>query len=381
MKTSNKIIVFDLIRGSAALLVCASHLRNALFLDYHQVDKPNLIQKVFYLLTGVGHESVMVFFVLSGFFVGGSVLSQGKVFNWMQYLIARITRLWVVLLPALLFTFVVDLVVQRNFPELVSGRYYDIFHSVPKALTDYSTSWSTFFCNVTFLQTIISPVYGVNGPLWSLSNEFWYYILFPLICCVLGFSGEYSKLNRLAFLLLCISILFYLPSTIIKYFLVWLLGVFLWYLVNICNYKPSKYFIIILLPIFIYILSAAKSKLIHDAFLSDIIVGASFSLLALSAIQIKNSEINSVVIRVSEFLSNTSFTLYLFHFPIIILYITIIGINKLVPTFANITYYLLILLFIVFICYVFYLLAEKRTSRIRNLIQNSFSRGTARSAS
>jgi len=35
--------------------------------------------------------------------------------------------------------------------------------------------------NVFFLQTITVPVYGSNSPLWSLANEFWYYLLFPLL--------------------------------------------------------------------------------------------------------------------------------------------------------------------------------------------------------
>ena len=31
--------------------------------------------KVFYLATGLGHQAVMIFFVLSGFLVGGSVIT------------------------------------------------------------------------------------------------------------------------------------------------------------------------------------------------------------------------------------------------------------------------------------------------------------------
>lgn len=32
-----------------------------------------------------------------------------------------------------------------------------------------------------FLQTRFTPVFGSNGPLWSLFNEFWYYVLFPAL--------------------------------------------------------------------------------------------------------------------------------------------------------------------------------------------------------
>ena len=34
--------------------------------------------------------------------------------------------------------------------------------------------------NAFFLQTIVGPTFGSNGPLWSLAYEWWYYVLFPL---------------------------------------------------------------------------------------------------------------------------------------------------------------------------------------------------------
>src|ERR1700722_8142246 len=44
----------------------------------------------------VGHEAVMVFFVLSGYFVGGSALRAVRkgYLSWKKYLFQRLTRLW-----------------------------------------------------------------------------------------------------------------------------------------------------------------------------------------------------------------------------------------------------------------------------------------------
>jgi peptidoglycan/LPS O-acetylase OafA/YrhL len=39
---------------------------------------------------------------------------------------------------------------------------------------------TTFVGNLAFLQTIAVPIFGTNGPMWSLANEFWYYLIFPL---------------------------------------------------------------------------------------------------------------------------------------------------------------------------------------------------------
>src|ERR1035437_10604196 len=64
----------------------------------------------------------MICFVLSGYLVGGSVLRAFQRDNWpgKEYLTKRLTRLWVVLLPALLLTIVLDNVGLRVFPAPTS---------------------------------------------------------------------------------------------------------------------------------------------------------------------------------------------------------------------------------------------------------------------
>jgi len=96
----------DLARGVAALLVALSHLRGFVFVDFHAVDHPGLVWSGFYFVTGFGHQAVMVFFVMSGFLVGGTVVSRAETgqWSWIDYAITRMTRLWIVLLPALLLT-------------------------------------------------------------------------------------------------------------------------------------------------------------------------------------------------------------------------------------------------------------------------------------
>ena len=63
----------DMIRGLAALEVCLGHLRGFFLVDYGQTQG-GLAAKLFYTLTGMHHQAVMIFFVLSGFLVGGSVI-------------------------------------------------------------------------------------------------------------------------------------------------------------------------------------------------------------------------------------------------------------------------------------------------------------------
>ena len=96
----------DLIRALAAGAVCISHLRNLMFVDYRRMSGTGLAGKAFYFLSNYGHTAVIVFFLLSGYFVGGSVLRQVEAgtWSWQRYLTERLSRLWIVLIPALLLT-------------------------------------------------------------------------------------------------------------------------------------------------------------------------------------------------------------------------------------------------------------------------------------
>ena len=55
----------------SALLVFLHHFRNHLFESYDLVENKTILVKIFYFFTLFGHEAVIIFFILSGFFVGG----------------------------------------------------------------------------------------------------------------------------------------------------------------------------------------------------------------------------------------------------------------------------------------------------------------------
>ena len=178
---NHRLVHLDCLRGLAALLVVVEHLRAFLFVPFTQVVSPGVITKAFYLVTGLGHQAVMIFFVLSGFLVGGSVITALQKGKWSRrtYLLRRMSRLWVVLIPALLLTLFWDKLGCSIAPGGYHGDYCELYHSGPTTLIPADWSIATFFGNAFFLQTILVPCFGTNGPLWSLANEFWYYLLFP----------------------------------------------------------------------------------------------------------------------------------------------------------------------------------------------------------
>jgi peptidoglycan/LPS O-acetylase OafA/YrhL len=168
--------------------------------------------------------------------VGGSVLEsfrKGR-FRPANYALARLSRLWVVLIPALLLTLGMDFAGMRFNPAAYGGEYREEFMSGPGMGGGADLSALAFLGNLLFLQTVEVPVYGSNGPLWSLANEFWYYVLFPLgVCgCSGGWEGTGKGLRgvliRLGMVVVFVSIAVWLPRHLVIHGLIWLFGVGVW---------------------------------------------------------------------------------------------------------------------------------------------------------
>lgn len=162
------------LRTLAAVVVVVGHVRDYLFLQRADVSGDPITQAS-YAVTSLGGGAVIVFFVLSGYFVGGSVLAaEGRgSFTWRWYLSARFTRLWLVLVPAIALTAVLDSVGRAVFP---ASRQY----MAGGAATENGGLWNALG-NVFFTQTNLVPAFGTNGPLWSLAYEAVYYLVFPLL--------------------------------------------------------------------------------------------------------------------------------------------------------------------------------------------------------
>lgn len=163
----------ELLRGLAALAVCLGHVR-AFLLPPFRSGGYAWWEQVCYFFSAQGEASVWIFLVLSGYLVGGSVLHRRSAgtWSWSDYLLRRGTRLWVVLVPALVLTYLCD--AWRGDSPVVSAGAMSNQGSFPH-------DGLTLLGNLCFLQDIVVPPFGSNTPLWSLAYEAWFYVLFPAV--------------------------------------------------------------------------------------------------------------------------------------------------------------------------------------------------------
>ena len=343
VKHLNRYVWLDLIRGLSALAVCAGHLRAVMFVDYAKLQAPGPLEKIFYFMTGLGHEAVMVFFVLSGFFVGGSVLSRKDSFKFEDYLLARLSRLWVVLIPAMLFTVLIDQIIGGILPGLLAGEHHSILNSGPAPNGGYSASIGNFFANLLFLQTLYVPVFGTNGPLWSLTNEFWYYMLFPLLMVAVGVvKGLLWK--RIVSLGLFFLIALAIAGSLLSGFAVWSLGVVVHVVYQRKKSSSSGWIVFLSGMLFCISLVDSKAGVIYPALQisGSLFVGICFSLFVIS---LKGKSVSGRwkerIAFIARWLSEISYTLYLFHFPVfVLLYAVSYSDGQLTLTLASASIYI-----------------------------------------
>ncbi|QRM27854.1 acyltransferase [Microvirga sp. VF16] len=213
----------DFLRLGAALLVLFGHTRGLVFVSFQDVAQAGLGTKVFYFLTGIHREGVAIFFAVSGFLVGGGVWRslQKSRFNAKTYFASRFARIYVVLLPALVLTLLLDWI-GRSY--LIDTRFFGERPLMPIGVTS-DWSWGQIACNLAAVQGIFCKPLGPNPPLWSLGYEWVFYLLAPVLfgTCLAKFPKA-LKLCVIALLFLGVSSLAGGLLRWTPWFIIWLAG-------------------------------------------------------------------------------------------------------------------------------------------------------------
>jgi peptidoglycan/LPS O-acetylase OafA/YrhL len=370
----------DAVRGGAATLVFLSHVR--FFFLQSLTHPPPLATATAAVVAATApaapaearvdpaHEAVMVFFVLSGFLVGGSAirLMQAARWSWKRYLIHRTVRLWMVLLPVLLIGLLLDTAGTRHFAG--QGTVYSAGPG--------NTGWDpdvtarlqphVFAGNVFFLQEIVVPTLGTNKPLWSLANEFWYYLAFP--CLALAAAGQGSWAGRVFAAAAMVAILLFAGSAISLYFLIWLMGAGAAMLPLRIPPRLRRAATVSALVLFLAV-NVMVRALAERPFLVDFLVGSSFFLLLYGILHFTEASRSGIYRTCARFMSKISYSLYLIHAPLLcLLSAVLVGKYRLLPLNGHTAVVLAEVIAVVgaSACAVHFLF-EARTNRVRNFLE------------
>ena len=197
MKKSKRIFGLDVLRAIAITLVVVSHTTYLLFSETEHV--------LITLIRAMGAVGVDLFFVLSGFLIGGILLkkTQNNTTNFSD-LILFFKRRWLRTLPnyfvVLLLNIIVFLIVRGSLPESIASYF-------------------------VFLQNFTTPHPNFFTEAWSLSIEEYAYVLLPILLYVflaLFPKKEKSKLflyTTVATILglLLLKINYYLNTGVVDY--------------------------------------------------------------------------------------------------------------------------------------------------------------------
>ncbi|NRF90530.1 acyltransferase [Paenibacillus frigoriresistens] len=160
---NNRIEQLDSIRGLAALIVFLSHIP--------MIGLPLVFTNLLKALGVInGHASVIIFFVLSGFVLSIPFFKKNEM-EYLPYLIKRMFRIYLPYIAAMIFAIVLS----------------QIFYTISLGgLGDWSNKlWNTQVTAKLIIEHIYlignTPTNAFNGVIWSLIHELRISLIFPII--------------------------------------------------------------------------------------------------------------------------------------------------------------------------------------------------------
>jgi peptidoglycan/LPS O-acetylase OafA/YrhL len=346
----------------------------------------DLWQAAFQFASGFGHQAVVAFFVLSGLLVTQSSLHRIRGGTWTlrRFLINRWTRLAVVVLPALAAGFALDRLGLSMQGE--AERAAELFKS---EVVSNDGFW-VYLGNAAFLQTIFVPCVGSNWALWSLSNEFWYYVLFGLGAFVLTApSTRTRKALALGAALVIVATLAttgagFRRSSMLGMAGIWMLGAGV---AIVQERSPQRtrstrasHWPALLA---VGITCVVRARLIEPGLTADYVQSvAMLPWLVLSGRTPGKAAAQSVWLAPSLWLGKISYSLYATHFPLMFVLVPLFGGHALLALNArSIGVHCIIVAIMLGYAWVFHRLFESRTERVQVVAERLAARVDAAAAS
>jgi peptidoglycan/LPS O-acetylase OafA/YrhL len=316
----------DGLRGLAAFYVMVGHARWLLWEGYsegfqkHPASYSAINKMLMYSfsLFKYGHEAVLFFFVLSGFVIhlryAQRLAEQGTAarFDWLQFIWRRARRLYPPLLAAIGLSFILDSIGKTNgFSIYHQTTPYPVINANVVSHLD----GVTLLGNLAFLMNTYVPVFGCNGPLWSLKYEWWFYMIYPAFWwisrrSILLATGLMAALFAASFFPALWPVR--LLHDVFSMMLAWWLGALL---ADVFAGRIQwRWEWVAVASIFLAILTMPWKGYFHD-----LGVGFCFAALLACGFFLEERNVRLKLLEWLKPLGDMSYTLYVTHFPILVL--------------------------------------------------------------
>lgn len=295
----------DWLRFVSALMVVISHARGGNWVEWAKINNGDktLTTYIFFCITRAGLEWVVVFFVLSGFLVGGKTIKKinKKEFTITKFIIDRVSRVWTPLIPVLFLS---------SLCSIALGNGVNL---------------ADFLGNLLGFQGVLVKTLGINAPLWSLAYEIWFYILIGAFGAIASMCGAQQVCALLVF---AASLLIFTKLSAV-YLFCWIIGAIGFFInANTAKIQIAGSLIIALVG---YLASQLVSeslslhvetiqKLLPRREQSIIILATGISMFVASLSKLRPR--NELYLQIEKWGTSAaafSYTLYLSHYPILAL--------------------------------------------------------------
>jgi len=322
-----RIKILDSFRGLAAFLVVFHHVYTRFYYLY-DVRHFASVHSIFHFISELNREAVLFFFILSGFSIRLSLRNGMPVTKPLlnDYLFRRFNRILPLYIIALAVTAFAGMIIQQ-----LNTADFGIANLAGNVLfLQISTSYKGYW---------FSP-YGGNGPLWSLSFEMFYYLFFPffIFCMIKLFNDKFITTKAqlyilsIAFLLslACIVInkIFFFPYVAFAtLFYVWYCGFFIAdvYLKNELNGSSNLWLIVVFM-----LITGALRLIVSSASVKMLFFGSLISTVFYLLYLLRKKLSEKIILKIESFfnflfykIGKGSYALYLFHYPLILVFLHI----------------------------------------------------------
>ena len=320
-----RLYLLDSARAIAAICVVLLHYQHFYLSDHNQ--QINFIKDIqpFYSTLGIFYEfgtvAVQFFFILSGFifFMFYRIRILERAIDFKSFIILRLTRLY----PLHLLTLIIVLVIQFFYNQSYSEYFFYKTNDLENLIAHFFLiqEWG-----------ILGETGSFNGPSWSISVEFFLYIIFFIIS-IFFIKNIFQSLITIIFTLIIYFFLQPLLNNLILGLLLFYIGGFTFFLYSyLKKIYRKKLFILVLIIIDVIVFG----RFLNELFLNfqnsiEYLIGNKLFILLffikfpriiinLSILQLYKKNLGKSI----KILGDISYTIYLIHFPMQLLFASFI---------------------------------------------------------